>query len=297
VLRYRLISGFSIAGVLIAAALHLPSWGAWIVLLAIATVAIREFYGLLDRVQIPVYRMYGTLFGAALISTTFFTIGPAPEQVARAYRWEGVVLMVMVIAVFIRQFPQKHNDRPIETIACTHFGVLYVPFLFNFFTKLLFAWDVRGLTDPIGDTGLRLLCYAVILAKVPDIGAYFAGRCFGRHKMWPRISPAKTWEGLCGGLLAGVAGSVGYCAALHGNLGALHLGYGDAVILGLALPPLSVTGDLFESLLKRSAGAKDSGTLFPGMGGILDVLDSLLFVGPALYAYCVLFLDPGIVRG
>ena len=125
------------------------------------------------------------------------------------------------------------------------------------------------------------------------MGAYFVGSLVGRHKMFPRISPGKTWEGLAGGFLAGIAASMILYWLWRSpdpslpvaEFGRLSLTWGHALFLGAFLAAIGVIGDLVESLLKRSAGLKDSGQLFPGMGGILDVLDSLLFAAPALYFY------------
>jgi len=290
VLKFRIPSAILMLGALTASLYCLPSLAALGLLLAVSSLAIWEFYRMLDQAQIPVFRFYGMFCGAALITATFFTIGPTDQARATAYQWESAVLFFMVVAVFIRQFPQKHNDQPLATIACTHFGVLYVPLLFNYMTRILFAWDDVTLSDPIGPTGRLMFIYTIVLGKTPDIGAYFAGNRFGRHALFPRISPAKTWEGLGGGVLTAVACSLLFRKIVGSEIGALHLSYLDAAVLGLVLPLISAIGDLFESLLKRAAGVKDSGVLIPGMGGVLDVLDSLLFVAPALYVYAVFFM-------
>ena len=109
---------------------------------------------------------------------------------------------------------------------------------------------------------------------VADIAAYFSGRRFGRHKLAPAISPGKTWEGAVGAGVGVLA--FGYAVALHGGLALpLQAGWPGLAPLLVAYTALSIIGDLFESLLKRQAGLKDSGTLLPGHGGILDRIDSL----------------------
>jgi phosphatidate cytidylyltransferase len=115
------------------------------------------------------------------------------------------------------------------------------------------------------------------------MGAYSVGSLIGRHKMIPRISPGKTWEGFAGAVFVSTAASlvfVHFFGAKMAGMNFLH-----ATILGIVLSVTAVIGDLIESLFKREAGVKDSGSLFPGIGGILDLLDSLLFNAPIMYLY------------
>ena len=122
-----------------------------------------------------------------------------------------------------------------------------------------------------------------------DAGAYFVGCAHGRHKLIPRISPAKSWEGLGGGVAAGTLASLLYFWIFHGPLSSIRMNGWDAVVLGVLLSVIGTVGDLTESLFKRAAGVKDSGTYLLGMGGLLDVLDSVLFAAPTLYIYARLF--------
>ena len=127
-------------------------------------------------------------------------------------------------------------------------------------------------------------------AKFTDIGAYVIGCLFGKHKLIPRISPAKSWEGCFGGIALSVVGSLVAAALARPHWQRVSLGAGDAVALGLLLSLAGIAGDLTESLFKRAAGVKDSGRILLGMGGLLDVLDSLLFAVPMLYVYATFFL-------
>jgi phosphatidate cytidylyltransferase len=113
-----------------------------------------------------------------------------------------------------------------------------------------------------------------------DTGAYFSGHAFGRHKLHPRVSPSKTWEGFVGGMLA----SIGTAFVVRA-LGASQLSPRDCLALGVAVSILGPLGDLAESLLKRSMGVKDSGRLIPGHGGLLDRIDALIFTAPCVYFY------------
>jgi phosphatidate cytidylyltransferase len=127
-----------------------------------------------------------------------------------------------------------------------------------------------------------LLLVAVVGPWISDAGAYFAGLLFGRHKLFPSLSPKKTVEGAIGGLLVTTV-AVGFFA--HGFLG---LGFTEAALWGVVVSILSQAGDLFESLLKRLLDLKDLGNVLPGHGGILDRIDSLLFTAPAIYYLSVL---------
>jgi len=290
VLRQRIVSGVLLAVLVVMVANYLPSPACWLLIVALGALAQYEFYTMMDGAGLPVFRVIGMLGGAAVISSTFWTIGPEDQQLAAGYRWENLVLMLTALVVFVRQFPQKDNTQPVVTIACTLLGVWYVAFLINYFTRLAFAWHDGELLRSVSPTGRMMVLYLVGVVKISDVGAYFSGRFLGRHKLYPRLSPKKTWEGLIGGVLASLVVSLLFWHLTGGVLGKLTLDLVDAVILGLVLPVAGVLGDLFESLLKRSSGMKDSGTLIPGMGGVLDVLDSLLFGAPVLYAYAVLFM-------
>jgi len=125
--------------------------------------------------------------------------------------------------------------------------------------------------------GPAWLMFLLVLIWVADSGAYFAGRAFGRHKLAPRVSPGKTWEGVAGGLLA--CALVGWLGG--GWLGDATLNRPGLVLLAVATGAISVVGDLFISLLKRQVGLKDTGHLIPGHGGVLDRIDSLLAATPA----------------
>ncbi len=289
-LKQRIVSGVLLGAVVVAVANYLPSPACWLLLVVIAALAQYEFYAMLDKAGLPVFRVVGMLSGAAVISATFWTIGPSPEQLAAGYRWENLVILATVMFVFIRQFPQKNNKQPIITMAVTLLGVWYVAFLLNYLTRLAFGWRDDGLVHTVGPTGRMMVLYLVAVVKISDVGAFFTGRSLGRHKLFPRLSPKKTWEGLIGGIVSSVVMSLLFFWLTDGALGKVQFGLHDALILGLVLPVVGVLGDLFESLLKRAADIKDSGSLIPGMGGVLDVLDSLLFGAPLLYAYTALFL-------
>lgn len=289
VLKHRMFSGILFGGGFLLAAAFVPVAGAWVVLTALSCLAQLEFYRLMTVAGIPSYRIIGLVCGASLITATFWTLGPAASEAALAYKWENLILIGTLLAIFVRQFPQKHNDKPLPTIACTLLGIWYVPFMANFLTRLVVAWEASASTH-ISQTGRMLAVFLVVVVKSSDIGAYFVGMRFGRHKLFPRISPAKSWEGFVGGNVAAVGAGFAVAFLGDGKLGQIPLSPAHTVICSLVLAWAGVVGDLFESLLKRASGVKDSGWILPGMGGLLDVLDSLLFAAPVLYVYVSLFL-------
>jgi phosphatidate cytidylyltransferase len=134
----------------------------------------------------------------------------------------------------------------------------------------------------VGPEGLQWVISALVITWANDTCAYFAGRLFGRHKLHPAVSPNKTWEGFAGGAVGSVAGMFIARWVAFPALTAT-----DCLVLGLVGAVLGPLGDLCESLLKRAHGVKDSGTLIPGHGGLLDRVDALLFNAPAVYLYVV----------
>ena len=275
----RTVSGVLLGG----AALAILFWASPLVLfgilLAVAALACYEFFALLPAVNIPRYPIVGTLCGLLYLAGVWAHLAwPATVPV----EIEPALLFVFVATILIRQFPQKENLRPLETMAGTIMGVLYAPFLLSFFPRLYFTWGTAG--------GPWLILYLLLVVKLSDTGAYFVGCTIGRHKLCERISPKKTWEGFFGGLLFAVVASLAFWYFCHGQLGALAFSLPHAIGLALLLTLMGVLGDLAESILKRAANVKDSASYIQGMGGILDVLDSLLLAAPTLFIYAALFL-------
>ncbi|HYW50316.1 MAG TPA: phosphatidate cytidylyltransferase [Gemmatimonadaceae bacterium] len=181
------------------------------------------------------------------------------------------LLVVMTITIFRRPI----DRRPLAVAAISMFIVMYTGGM------LSFAYDLRYHNYAIGRTAQCLvLLLPVLLTWASDVGAYFVGRLFGRTKLMPSVSPAKTVEGSVGGIVLSVAICWVYVRQLlvpHGQLGLAPLAI---VFFGTAIAVAAQVGDLFESMLKREAKMKDSSSLLPGHGGFLDRVDSLLFVLP-----------------
>jgi phosphatidate cytidylyltransferase len=280
-LRHRLQSA-AIMIALTAGAFFLPPWGVLCVLLTFCAIGMGEYNAMLTKGNIAHFPFFGLVGGLGLVSVTFIEM----YYTAAAPANEGGMLWLALwtMALFVRQFYVRADAKPLQRVAATIMGMLYVAFLLNFVTMLLMGWGVLE--------GRLLVLHMILTVKCSDIGAYFVGCKFGKHKLIPRISPAKTWEGCLGGVLSSVAVSVGFAVISGGDLGPVTLSIAHAIIMGILLGVIGVVGDLAESLLKRAAEIKDSGHLLKGMGGMLDVLDSLLFAAPVAYAYARFVLPP-----
>lgn len=254
-------------------------WVFLVLLLGLAWQGLREFYDLVERRGLACYRFWGITLGLVLMTATFlyFTgiIPHAHESLpAKANDFEVAIVVLSVLALCVRRFVDKRLETGMVAIATTLFGFLYVPWLLNFIAKIAFHPGIDG---------RYYVLYFILVTKFSDVGAYVTGSLMGRHKMIPRISPGKTWEGFAGAVVWSTGASVGITMLLGERLQGMTVGH--AVVLGMVLSVAAVVGDLIESLFKREAGAKDSGRIFPGIGGILDLLDSLLFNAPLMYLY------------
>lgn len=173
---------------------------------------------------------------------------------------------------------QLEGIATLQRIFSTVFGVVYTVIFFGFIARLMY-FQADGQTP----TGLFLVIFLVMVTKFSDMGAYILGVIFGKHKMIPHISPAKSWEGLVGAFLFSFAGAVLLLWLVPEKLRPLDWLHG--LILAPILCSTAISGDLAESVLKRCTSIKDSGHKFPGIGGILDLTDSLLFTAPVFYFY------------
>ena len=242
-------------------------------------IALWEFYGMLDHRSLPNFKVTGMICGTVMLVGSFYyfaKIGPA-----QSYDFETAVLLFFLLTVFTRQmFARLRHDEPLQTMAYTLFGLLYVLWLFNFITKIVYVMP-RSSSGAV--TGQFYVLYLIAVTKFSDMGAYLTGSVVGRHLMIPHISAKKTWEGFFGALVFALLCSLALFKLMPGHLSALT--WTHATILGLLLGFAAVIGDLAESIIKRSTGVKDSGNLLPGIGGALDLLDSLLFTAPLLFFY------------
>ncbi len=281
-LKHRVISGFLMAGALLAALYFLPSEGAVVVLALFCALGLWEFSALLAAGGIPHFRWTGIFGGIILILSTWWFYEPVPGK-GLDPDIEAMVLFGIAAVVFIRQMFRPAIEQALQSMAATLLGMIYVAWLFNFLNKLLLVF---GHTE-----GRLLIFYLALVVKLTDVGAFFVGCRLGGRKFFPRISPAKTWSGVIGGMTTGVLFSVFGWKVMHPMMPHLDFTFVDALILGFLLSAAGIAGDLIESMVKRASGVKDSGTIIKGMGGFLDVVDSLMFTAPILYIYMRLFVE------
>jgi phosphatidate cytidylyltransferase len=247
------------------------------IIILLAATGIMEFYGMVEKKGVQCFKYCGLIGGILLMVGTFLNLTGKlgrHDSPARVNDFETSFLILFVLGLCVRQFVARNNSTGIVSIATTLFGLMYVPWLLNFIQKIYFFHDVDG---------RFYLLYFILITKFSDSGAYAVGSLIGRHKMIPRISPGKTWEGFAGAIVVSTGASLVFAHLAQDHVPALTPMH--AVILGVILSCSAVIGDLIESLLKREAGVKDSGRFFPGIGGMLDLLDSILFNAPLMYIY------------
>lgn len=179
----------------------------------------------------------------------------------------------MLFFSLVALFRLQDIKRAAADIALVLMGFLYVPLLLSHLIMIRMR--------PHGTEWLFLI---MVIVMAGDSAAYYVGSTIGKHRIYPEVSPKKSVEGSIGGLCGSIAGALIARATFFPELTIV-----DCVATALVLGVLGQLGDLFESLIKRSCGVKDSGTIFPGHGGILDRLDSILFAGPAAFYYSWFF--------
>lgn len=262
-LLIRLLSG-AIFVAIILGSLYL-SLQAFVGVMAVAAVvAMREFYGIAAKTGANPQRGMGLLCGVAVFMAC--SVGSL-DMLGEAYRQFFLYLPIpLAVLVFFAELFRRQS-APLANVACTLLGVVYVALPLS-----LAGVVYRAI-------GANAMCSFFILLWANDTFAYLFGVALGRHKLFPSISPKKSWEGYIGGILSVVAAAW----ALQRLLGGLALV--DMVAFGVIISVTAVLADLVESMFKRSAGVKDSGAIMPGHGGLLDRLDAVLLSLPLVYAY------------
>lgn len=235
-------------------------WLTGIVVTALIVLGLYEFFTMLEKKGIIIYKYVGICIGAFIPLSITFKFEPTKS-------WELLFVLVVLFSLILMQFKRRESSGVIVGISTTIFGILYISWLMSFMIK------IRLLPG-----GVSFLGATILITKLGDIGAYMIGMRFGKNPLIPRISPKKSREGALGGLLFSVLGA-------FAGASFLPFSYAHLLGIGLCLGLLGQLGDLSESLMKRDCQIKDSGVIIPGIGGVLDLIDSLLFTVPAFYFY------------
>jgi len=263
-LKKRIISSSVLVAIIIATIFN--NWMFNIVITLFTVVGLYEFFTMLEKKGIKIYKYFGIGMGVIIPLSVLSRFEPTKK-------WELLFIVLMLLFLIMMQFKRRENSGVIVDISTTLFGILYVSWFLSFLIKIKYLPE-----------GIGLLSAVLLITKLGDIGAYLIGTRFGKNPLIPRISPNKSVEGSLGGLLFSVLGAL--IAKPFVNFSYPHL-----LFIGILLGIIGQFGDLSESLIKRDCQVKDSGNILPGMGGILDQLDSLLFTAPVFYFYLSIILQ------
>jgi len=284
--KHRLRSGILLGGSAIIAFLW-PGWPGIVLFSALAL----AFVSIGNHEYVALVRQMGwssfaaSVIGAgAVLYIAVAIAGIHSAGNAAVIAWSQALVTAAVVLVFgCRALFMHPPSMAITKLLTSLAGFLYVSWPLSFLGALYFA-------DGTAMAGRLLAIYLVAVTKLADVGAYTLGtigsrRPGGNHKLAPKISPKKSWEGLAGGTIASVGAAVLLWLLLRRQMvlnGQEALAFTDAIAVGIAASIIGLFGDLIESLFKRGAGAKDSGAI-PGLGGVLDVADSLIPMAPLFY--------------
>lgn len=273
----RTLSGAVLLGVVLAAA-FLGKYAYGALLLFILSMGMDEFYAIVTKGGIEPQKGVGQVLGIALFGgayEVFRRLYDGVEMCGGQYWFVGAIILLVLFVPFIIEI-FRAKEHPLRNIAATIMGVIYValPMSLMLFIPLLLNGGVWR---------AEAFLFYLFIVWGNDVFAYLTGVSIGKHRMCERISPKKSWEGFVGGIIGALA---------MGALGNVVVGGGYPLWLGLAfiVAISSVLGDLVESMFKREAGIKDSGSILPGHGGMLDRFDALIISVPFAFVYLVIVM-------
>lgn len=286
--KKRILIALGIASILIPifCLVQCSNWAGLIGMMLFAGVGSWEFYGLLGNANVKPSMKWGVSSGVLFVVATWFNaLGQHSDysgfSISDSMLW--CILLLVLITNFSRILAYSDLRKGLDSCMGTILGLVYVPLLWSFVVRLFLMGD---LSKP----GWAAF-YVILCMKMADSGGYFFGTRFGKHKLAPTISPKKSWEGLIGGIIVCVIINLLWLYIRGGQINsALSFSLIHAIILGILFPIVGTIGDLVESMFKRAVDVKDSNTMVYGLGGILDMVDSILFAAPMLYIYAELFL-------
>lgn len=227
-------------------------------ILILIILGLNEFFIIAQKKGIEVYRYFGIIVGTLIPLSIIF-------RIEFNTTWQLFLLVLGLIILIILQLGKRQTKGAISGISTTIFGIFYVSWLLSFLIRIRYL-------------GKEFLFFLILTTKLSDVGAYLVGSRFGRIPLLPAISPNKTVEGSLGGIIFSIFSAF---------IGKMILPYSwlQIIFLAISLGILGQLGDLSESLLKRDSEIKDSGNILPGIGGVLDLMDSFLFTAPVFYFY------------
>jgi len=267
-LATRTITGL-LYGIVVLGCILAGKYGFALLGLLFTGIGLSEFFAIYKKPGLQPTGKLGIASGIILFLVVFFFAG---KLLASKYLMLGIILFFSFLIIEM----YRNKKDPFGNVAVTLLGLVYIALPVSLLSFLVLVGD-----EPKYNPYTLIMIFVLIWAY--DTGAYLSGVAFGKHKLFPRISPKKSWEGVVGGVLLTVLAALAFSYFYH-----------PVDTLGMTLAALltaigATFGDLAESMLKRSMDVKDSGKLLPGHGGILDRIDSLLFVGPLIYIFLLFY--------
>ncbi|MFH1767991.1 MAG: phosphatidate cytidylyltransferase [Candidatus Omnitrophota bacterium] len=232
-----------------------------IIVTFLTVVALYEFFYMVEKKGVQLFKFFGVIVGIFIPLSIYYKFNLAEG-------WQFFFVLIGLFILFLLELTKKETHQPVLSISATIFGILYISWCFSFLIR------IRQLPS-----GTWLIAFLLLVTKASDIGAYLWGKRFGRIYLAKKISPKKSLEGAIGGFLTSFAIGLLFSFFIR------DLFFWEKLFLITIMPIIAQLGDLFESLIKRDCQVKDSGKLLPGMGGALDVIDSIIFTAPTFYLY------------
>ncbi len=264
-------------------ALNNGSWAWSFLIAAMGLLCLREFYRLARNSGVLPFAMVGYVSGPAwVIALQWDLSGGATAVLGHSASW--LVFILACVLAMALQLTRRTNDNALTNVSLTIFGIAYccmlpaVTLCLRHLRLGKFGWPMDG---------IEFVIVCVFVSKVSDVGALLTGSRWGKHKLIPRLSPGKTWEGALGGLIFSV-GLLQFMAATNPTMALAKLGWHMLLLLSFLLAGAGLAGDLIESAFKRNSNLKDAGAGVPGFGGILDLTDSMMMATPIMYFFLVL---------
>ncbi len=267
----RSISTVSLWLTLIAVIYFFDTTGIVFLLIAFSGVAQKELYRMLMRMGYLSNSIIGIASGTLLLLVAHFSGANAPVV-------DVLVITFIVLCTTVIFVDEKERNNRLKKFMPTLFGILFVPFTLHYYVK---AYQLPEIIElDLALSGIAIICWITVVSKFSDVGALLIGRKIGKNKLAPSLSPGKTKEGAIGGILVSCVLGVILAKVLFPPE---FFPMWKALIMSFILAIFSIIGDLIESVFKRKSGVKDSGNIIPGIGGIFDLLDSLILAAPVGY--------------